>query len=72
MDPSTFWRLQLIEQAAEQMVYHHKAHPNAAMRGNPEHLADGLLHKAVEGLEIRHPLYALVIALRESWGLPLA
>lgn len=45
---------------------------------NPEDLPDslgiidGLLTSAVRGLEVSHPIYSMVIALRESWELPLA
>lgn len=71
-------RLIYIEEAAKMMTLSRapavadNVEPLTAYRGDPAARADDLLVKAVDKLPISDDLYGIVIALRESWDLPLA
>jgi len=70
-------RLVCIEDAAKMMTLsqtrrHSEDEPLTCHRGDPTARADDLLVKAAQGLPIDDVLYDIIVALRESWGLPLA
>ena len=70
-------RLVCIEDAAKMMTLsqtrrHSEDEPLTCHRGDPTARADDLLVKAAQGLPIDDVLYDIIVARRESWGLPLA